>query len=206
MQGIKNYLARFCLYWMSAVFIVFLCLNAPPAFSQSSDKKPTKVSEIDGMKKFLDEAAIAFFGNIPAKNVVRKDGYIKADIKLNGAVWTLIVRESENVKKMFMTLSPHNPFKLSDWFGAVPGIEAIDALSFSDIGVTFAIEDLKVPGAALPEHVSSFLKPFMSGENNENFFRVKNGFGLQGIIDVGRSKDLRSAMEFLGAKQSHRIL
>ena len=175
MQGIKNYLARFCLYWMSAVFIVFLCLNAPPAFSQSSDKKPTKVSEIDGMKKFLDEAAIAFFGNIPAKNVVRKDGYIKADIKLNGAVWTLIVRESENVKKMFMTLSPHNPFKLSDWFGSGPGMDVADALAYSALSLNFAIDNIKIPPKKvkdIPGHALPYLKDFIE---EDEAFEVKNG-------------------------------
>ena len=39
---------------MSAVFIVVLSLNALPAFSQSSDKKPTKVAP-----KEVDEPHVA---------------------------------------------------------------------------------------------------------------------------------------------------
>lgn len=203
MHRIKNYLSRSCLYWMSAVFIVVLSLNALPAFSQSSDKKPTKVAEIDGMKKFLDEAEIAFFGNIPAKNVVRNDGYIKADIKLNGAVWTLIVRESENVKKMFMSLSPQNPFKLSDWFGSGPGMDVADALAYSALSLNFAIDNIKIPSKKvrdIPGHALHYLKPFI--EENKAF-ELKNGFEFVGIVDLGRSKDLKSAMKFLGAQSTN---
>ena len=203
MQDMKNNFLRLCFCRMFALFVAFLCISTPPAFSQTSEKKPSKVSEIDGMKKFLDEASIAFFGDIPARNVVRKEGYIKADVKLNGAVWTLLVRESENVRDMFISLSPQNPFKLSDWFGSGPGMDVADALAYSALSLNFAIDNIKIPSKKvqeIPAHALDYLKPFIE---KDEAFEVKNGFEFVGIIDLGRSKDLKSAMNFLGAQNTN---
>ena len=168
--------------------------------SQSQNLPSAKLRDIDSINDILAGAEkLRFLGDLELNNIQEDGEYIIGDVTLLSVPWSFVFRGAENNSNSFFSFSPLQEFSFKQWFANTPGVEFLDILALKDHNLTLAVSDIEVEVQGLPEIVQ---KRLAGVYGKSDVWKLENGFNFNATTDLGQSKELAGALDFLGARGS----